>query len=619
MMFTFNPKDAVNDIDSICATNLPTGETVCVNGTNQISLTITSAGEKWISKDVNIFPNPSFGETELKFYSKQNDKIKVNLINSAGQVVASETKQINQGLQRFKISTQNKGVYIVQVVGIRIKFTHKIICTESNRTIDNIQYVGFSSEKNQLKSTVENNPVIIHFYVYSGDMITKIADTPTESKSYEVEFYTCKDEDGRNYPIVQVGEQWWMAENLAYDFYDSNESQNGRLYSWESAIEVCPSGWHLPSNDEFDELGEYINTQKGPYSKSDNDWEEVGKHLKSISGWYENGNGTDDFGFSALPNENTQLWGKWWSSSKSLESNIHIRQLNYNNSKFLWNVNDKNLYNSVRCIKDNLNSAVALMLNNLSNMITYFINYNKNLMPNNPSLTDLLQAKIDMLNDTTLERDIINEHRFIADEVKSIDGRQIPIIAVFPLENMREEATRTVLLIKSALQLLEEFMDTPSVYSDIKIWYGFKLGNTGGTSGIQTEDQGTYESRTGSDRLPFEAIIYHEMGHSYIGNESLNQFLEIYVYNLVNTNSFDMEDWIFRRNCEPMDEYNQHICAILDIYQLLGRDKMSDAYKILGSIRPPYGLPLSEEAKQAFIDQAPTELKNQVREKVDKI
>ena len=622
IILTFNAKDISNTIDSIRAINLETGETSFAEGSNTIHMSSFTTGTKLFPsnpEEISVYPNPFDNCTQLIFNSNQNDNIKVTVVNSSGLVVAEKRQNITSGIYRFNISTNNNGLYILNITGNKTKFSRKIISTRNNQSLNKIEFNGYSSISPKEKSAKIEEGELIHFYVYSGDNITKIADSPNESKTYEVEFYECKDYDGRNYPIVQIGEQWWMAENLAYNFEDSKESRNGMLYSWESAIEVCPPGWHIPSNDEFDALGEYISTQKGPYSKSDYNWDEVGKHLKSISGWNENGNGTDDFGFSALPNENTQRWGQWWSSSESLENNMHIRQLSYNNSKFLWNVNDKNLYNSVRCIKDSLNSAVSLMLNNLGNMITYFINYNNDLIANNPNLADLLQAKIDMLENTTLESDIINNSRFIADEVKSIDGRQIPIVAVFPMENMREEAAQTVLMIKSALQVLEEFMNTPSHYSDIKIWYGFKIGSTGGTSGIYTEDQGTYESRTGEDRLPFEAIIYHEMGHSYIGNESLNQFLEVYVYNLVNTSSFDMGDWIFKRGCEPMNENNQGICAILDIYQLLGLEKMSDAYKILESIRPPYGEPLSDEAKQAFIDQAPTELKNQVSEKADKI
>jgi len=104
---------------------------------------------------------------------------------------------------------------------------------------------------------------------------------------------------GRTYRTVQIGTQVWMAENLNYDVpgvttdvcYDNNPANcaiYGRLYDWETATKVCPSGWHLPSLAEWQELTDYT---------MDDD-----SKLKTTSGWNDvNGNGTDDFGFSALP------------------------------------------------------------------------------------------------------------------------------------------------------------------------------------------------------------------------------------------------------------------------------------------------------------------------------
>ncbi|MFH0864743.1 MAG: fibrobacter succinogenes major paralogous domain-containing protein [Bacteroidota bacterium] len=90
--------------------------------------------------------------------------------------------------------------------------------------------------------------------------------------------------DGCIYKTVILGGQTWMAENLNYITSDgswcyNNDSINceryGRLYNWETAKEVCPAGWHLPSKAEWDTLVIYLGGK-----------EVAGSKLKSNSYWY---------------------------------------------------------------------------------------------------------------------------------------------------------------------------------------------------------------------------------------------------------------------------------------------------------------------------------------------
>jgi uncharacterized protein (TIGR02145 family) len=104
--------------------------------------------------------------------------------------------------------------------------------------------------------------------------------------------------DGKTYKKIAIGTQTWMGENLNYNSAKSqcyggkeeNCAKYGRLYNFSTAMGACPAGWHLPTSSEWGTLVNYIGRHQ------------AGIMLKSASGWEkEKYNGTDDFGFSALP------------------------------------------------------------------------------------------------------------------------------------------------------------------------------------------------------------------------------------------------------------------------------------------------------------------------------
>jgi uncharacterized protein (TIGR02145 family) len=126
----------------------------------------------------------------------------------------------------------------------------------------------------------------------------------------------CDERDGQVYKKVVIGSQTWMAQNLNYEIpsgslcYDNNSyncTVYGRLYSWYTAMQggepsnttpsgvqgVCPIGWHLPSNAEWIILSDYVNANNGA--------DGVGKSLRAYSSLWPWNNGTNQFGFTALP------------------------------------------------------------------------------------------------------------------------------------------------------------------------------------------------------------------------------------------------------------------------------------------------------------------------------
>jgi hypothetical protein len=264
-------------------------------------------------------------------------------------------------------------------------------------------------------------------------------------------------------------------------------------------------------------------------------------------------------------------------------------------------------------------AAAAPMLGILGDRMAASMANLVDALPRNPRIASYIQAKIDMLRTPGLGGDILEGARYAGGSVKSRAGTIAPVTAVFPLEGMRADAVRSVRDAESAVPVLEEFLGTAFPTPAVRIWYGFTVGNSGGGGTITAEDRGTYEARTPETRLPHDAMIVHELGHSFVGNESLTQFLELYGYNVLLTGSPELSTWTFTRGYVPGAESSEGVHALLDVYRLIGPRAMASAFRAVLPLRPPYGQPLSAAARQAFVDAAPADAKAQVAAKVARI
>lgn len=188
--------------------------------------------------------------------------------------------------------------------------------------------------------------------------------------------------DGNLYNTVTIGSQTWLKENLAYlpdvvgpgsgsetdpyyyvygydgtDVATAKETTNyqtyGVLYNWPAANDACPVGWHLPSDDEWEQLVTYLG---GSSVAGDKLKEEGTTHWNS-----PNTGATNSSGFTALPggarSSNGAFsyfggYGFWWSSAEDYKGDAWYRSLNLTSSDVYRNNNPKEYGFSVRCVRD---------------------------------------------------------------------------------------------------------------------------------------------------------------------------------------------------------------------------------------------------------------------------
>ncbi|PLX18634.1 MAG: hypothetical protein C0599_11920 [Salinivirgaceae bacterium] len=156
--------------------------------------------------------------------------------------------------------------------------------------------------------------------------------------------------DGKTYKTIKIGKQIWMAENLAfkspkgYYAYDDNESiaiDNGYLYEWQVAINVCPEGWSLPNKNDFLMLLYTVSKISKKPSKELIVGGCSGFEAKQ-SGW------RDELGYYSDLGEN----GNYWSSTKSISGRSWLLFVGKKGKKSYLDFAPYKIGVSVRCIKN---------------------------------------------------------------------------------------------------------------------------------------------------------------------------------------------------------------------------------------------------------------------------
>lgn len=413
------PIISTNNVINITGTSATSGGNVSDDG----GLTVTSRGVCWsINQNPTINDNLTNDGTGTGNFTSILSDLNVNTtyyirsyaINSKGTEYGNEinftTKDgLPTGITTNKITnitttTATCGGNIIDDGGFSI--TARGICwsTSTNPTISNehtIDGSGMGSYSSSISGLSINTIYYVRSYatneygtVYGNEQIFR-----SDRLDITGQTGTLTDYDGNIYNWIGIGKQAWMAENLKVTHYpdgtaiplvtDSSSWSNltypddaycyynndinyadtyGALYTWSAAKNgasssssnpsnvqgACPDGWHLPSREEWLELESYIEADG--YSGQE------GAALKSTSGWMSNGNGTDIYGFKALPGgirshdgsfDRLSDRGYWLSSSTDyIPSAVDVCYLSYYHSSLVMPGGYKSAGLSVRCVKD---------------------------------------------------------------------------------------------------------------------------------------------------------------------------------------------------------------------------------------------------------------------------
>jgi len=286
--------------------------------------------------------------------TESNSYIEGNF-NSNEFYSASKSVIINDGEENIDILTNT---YELTAITILEDNTPSYTWSSSNSSIQ----ISVNSTDNSKATIVANDQIGESTTI----TVTDIENNLTATLNVTVKGGDFTDNrDGNAYKYVKIGNQIWMAENLAYqpstgnywayDNDNSNIETYGYMYDWETANTIAPNGWHLPNDNEWLELISFLGDNAGGKLKSKELWDSP------------NTNATNTSHFSALPagmrrqmSDDFTTKGRYtffWSSDGPFDdgANGSVYQLYQGNGEILnedgYYGNIENGY-SVRCIKD---------------------------------------------------------------------------------------------------------------------------------------------------------------------------------------------------------------------------------------------------------------------------
>jgi uncharacterized protein (TIGR02145 family) len=332
-------------------------------------------------------PNPFSDQTSIQVLISETDQVTINVTNLLGQSVAFFEAELASGIHSFVFFSGSEKYYILSVSFQGVTKAIKMVNMNSHRGIHGeLFYKGLEYGDHWVKDT----QIRSGFQFNLGDQLRFIGnsksplgvpasdvieDTPTSNEDYIFEivegipcpgipalFY-----DGQTYTTVQIANQCWLKENLnvgtmintssnqtnngatekyCYDDDATNCDVYGGLYQWSEMMQyysahgkqgICPTGWHVPTDNEFISLTNYLGGEDVACGKM--------KETGTIHWTSPNYGSTNESGFTAFPNR------YFWTSSPYETGAAWYCELRYDQTSADRDIIDKTYGHSVRCVK----------------------------------------------------------------------------------------------------------------------------------------------------------------------------------------------------------------------------------------------------------------------------
>jgi uncharacterized protein (TIGR02145 family) len=400
---TFSGTGASTTVNTVKVENLNAGTSLTLNGDDVLRLTIATSvnsPKDYQSSDLRIYPNPMTEYTTLEFSPPLEGNAVIVVSDMTGRSVCKIRSYLGILKHSYKITGLETGIYFVKINGNGYQISGKVISNGNPKGAISIEKINGINQSVEIKkpeagskgtlATVDmlyTDGDRLKFTGASGNYRTIITDVPTASKNINFNFVACTDGDYNIYPVVTIGTQTWMAENLKTTRYnDGTEIPNvtdnatwstttsgaycdylntptysvtyGKLYNWytigsTNTKNACPTGWHVPEDAELTTLQSFLGGEIVAGGKLKE---------KGTTHWLTpNTSATNETGFTALPGGYRSASGTfgfmgntgyWWSSAKENTTYGWYFYIYFGNGSLI--VLDQENHNgaSVRCVKD---------------------------------------------------------------------------------------------------------------------------------------------------------------------------------------------------------------------------------------------------------------------------